>query len=118
MRLYDLLFLKNEECYDDIQNIGKSEVRIFIVGTRKEIKTMGFLSIPIGAVAAFLFYITGHLTLMIPAIIVVFGNFWSWGVLRNDAQATPNWIKWINLVFTIIGIGLLFTGIIMYYDIK
>ena len=77
---------------------------------------MGFLSILISAVAAFLFYITGHLAPMILAIIAAFGSFWTWGVLRNEAQAAPNWIKWINLVFTIIGIVLLFTGLIkMYY---
>ncbi len=79
---------------------------------------MGFLSVLIGAVAAFLFYITGHLALMILAILVVFGNFWSWGVLRNEAQAAPNLIKWINLVFTAIGIVLLFIALTMYYDIK
>ena len=76
---------------------------------------MGYLSVLIGAVAAFLFYITGHLALMILAIIVIFGNFWSWGVLRKEAQAAPNWIKWINLVFTIIAIVLLFTGLNMIY---
>ncbi len=101
--------------YFDAQNSGKSEVRIFIVGIRKETKTMGFLSVLISAVAAFLFYITGHLALMILAIIMVFGNFWSLGVLRNEAQAAPNWIKWINLVFTTIGIVLLFTGLTMIY---
>jgi hypothetical protein len=79
---------------------------------------MGFLSVLISAVAAFLFYITGHLELMLLAIIVVFGNFWSWGVLRNEAKAAPNWIKWINLVFTLIGIVLLFIALTMYYDIK
>jgi hypothetical protein len=76
---------------------------------------MGFLSILISAVAAFLFYLTGNLALMILAIILVFCNFWSWKVLRNEAQAAPNWIKWINLVFTIIGIVLLFTGLNMIY---
>jgi hypothetical protein len=76
---------------------------------------MGFLSVLISAVAAFLFYITGHLALMILAIIMVFGNFWSAGVLRNKAQSAPIWIKWINLVFTIIGIVLLFTGLTMIY---
>jgi len=76
---------------------------------------MGFLSVLIGAVAAFMFYITGHLELMVLTIIVVFGNFWSWGVLRKEAQAAPNWIKWINLVFTTIGIVLLITGIFMMY---
>ncbi|MGD1153669.1 MAG: hypothetical protein ABR911_12475 [Syntrophales bacterium] len=76
---------------------------------------MGFLSVLISAVAAFLFYITGHIALMILAVIMVFGNFWSLGVLRNEAQAAPNWIKWINLVFTTIGIVLLFTGLTMIY---
>ena len=76
---------------------------------------MGFLSVLISAVAAFLFYITGHLALMILAIIMVFSNFWSCRVLRNEAQAAPNWIKWINLVFTTIGIVLLFTGLTMIY---
>ena len=50
---------------------------------------MGYLSVLIGAVAAFLFYITGHLALMILAIIVVFGNFWSLGVLSTEAKAAP-----------------------------
>lgn len=76
---------------------------------------MGFLSVLISAVAAVLFYMTGHLAHMILAIIVAFGSFWSWGVLRNEAQAAPNWIKLINLAFTIIGIVLLFTGITMIY---
>jgi len=76
---------------------------------------MAFLSVLISAVAALLFYITGHIALMILAIITAFGSFWSWGVLRNEAQAAPNWIKWINLAFTIIGIVLLFIGITMIY---
>jgi len=79
---------------------------------------MGFLSVLISAVAAFLFYMTGNLAHMILAIIVAFGNFWSWGVLRNETQAAPNWIKWINLAFTLIGIVLLFIALTMYYDIK
>jgi len=76
---------------------------------------MGFLPVLISAVASSLFYITGHHTLMILAIILVFCNFWLWGVLRKEAQAAPNWIKWINLLFTIIGIVLLFTGLTMIY---
>ncbi len=76
---------------------------------------MGFLSVLISAIAAFLFYITGHLTLMILATLTAFGNFWSWGVLRNKTQAAPKWITWINLVFTTIGIVLLFTGLIKIY---
>jgi hypothetical protein len=99
--------------YFDAPNSGKSEVRILIVGTRKETKTMGLLSVLISAVAAFLFYMTGHLALMILAIIVAFGSFWSWGVLRNEAQAAQKWITWINLLFTLIGIVLLITGLMI-----
>ena len=76
---------------------------------------MGFLSVLISAVAAYLFYTLGHMSLMMLAIILVFGNFWSVRVLRNTAQAAPNWIKWINLVFTSVGIVLMFTGLIMMY---
>ena len=76
---------------------------------------MGFLSVLISSVAAFLFYTTGHLALMILAIIAAFANLWSWGVLRNETQATPNWIKWINLALTVIGIVLLFTVILIKY---
>ncbi len=76
---------------------------------------MGFLSVPISAVAAYLFYITGNHELMILAVITVFGNFWSWRVLRNEAQAATKWIIWLNMAFTTIGIVLLFTGIIKIY---
>jgi hypothetical protein len=76
---------------------------------------MGLLSVLISAIAALLFYITGHLAPMILAIIAAFGNFWSWGVLRSKAQTAPNWIKWINLVFTLIGIVLLITVLMMMY---
>jgi len=76
---------------------------------------MGFLSVLISAVAAFLFYITGQQELMILAIILVFCNFWFWDVLRKEGQAAPNWIKWMNLASTIIGIVLLFTGLSTIY---
>jgi len=76
---------------------------------------MGFLSVLISAVAASLFYVTGNSTLMILAIILVFCNFWLWDVLRKEAQAAPNWVKWMNLVSTVIGIVLLFTGLTMIY---
>ena len=76
---------------------------------------MGLLSVLISSIVAFLFYTTGHLALMILAVVAAFGNFWLWGVLRNETQTTPNWVKWINLVFTLIGIVLLFTVIIMMY---
>jgi hypothetical protein len=76
---------------------------------------MGFLSVLISAGAAFLFYMTGHPTHMILAIVVAFGSLWTWGVLRKEAHAAPNWIKWTNLAFTTIGIVLLFIGITKIY---
>jgi hypothetical protein len=105
------------------------------VGTIKEIKTMGWLSILLSAIAAFLFYKTGHLALMILSIIAALGNFWSWGVMHNyatelaklrqnykggfydisrqEAKAVPNWISLTNMEFSIAGLILLIIGIIM-----
>ncbi len=76
---------------------------------------MGFLSVLISAVAAFLFYMTGHPTHMILAVVVALGSLWTWGVLRKEDRAAPHWIKWINLAFTTIGIVLLFIGISKIY---
>jgi hypothetical protein len=77
---------------------------------------MGFLSVLISAVAAVLFYMTGQHSLMIFGVTMTLGSFWTWGVLRKEPQTAPKWIKWINLVFTIIGIVLLFTGITKIYE--
>lgn len=77
---------------------------------------MGFLSVLISAVAAVLFYMTGQHSLMYLAFTVALGSFWTWEVLRKEPQTAPKWIKWINLVFTIIGIVLLFIGITMIYE--
>ncbi len=76
---------------------------------------MGLLSVLISAIAAFLFYTTGNLAFMILATLTACGSFWSWRVLRNQAQAAPKWIIWINLVLTTIGIVLLFTVLIKIY---
>jgi prepilin signal peptidase PulO-like enzyme (type II secretory pathway) len=78
---------------------------------------MGLLSVLISSIAAFLFYITGNLALMILAIIAAFGNFWSWGVMRNETQTAPKWITWINLLFTLIGIVLLITGVMISIEL-
>jgi len=78
---------------------------------------MGLLSVLISSIAAFLFYITGHLALMIFAIIAVFCNFWSWGVMRNETKTTPKWITWINMLFTLIGIVLLITGLMIAIEL-
>jgi hypothetical protein len=105
------------------------------VGTRKEIKTMGWLPVLLGAIAAFLFYKTGHIALMILAIVAALGAFWSWGVMHNyatelakrrqnykggffditaqEAKALPDWISWANMGFSIAGLVLIIIGIIM-----
>lgn len=77
---------------------------------------MGFLSVLISAVAAVLFYMAGQHSLMILAVTMTLGSFWTWEVFRKEPQTAPKWIKWINLVFTIIGIVLLFTGITKIYE--
>jgi hypothetical protein len=77
---------------------------------------MSFLSVLISAVAAVLFYMTDQNSLMYLAVTMTLGSFWTWGVLRKEPPAAPQWIKWINLVFTIIGIVLLFMGITKIYE--
>jgi len=81
---------------------------------------MGWLSVLLSAVAAFLFYRSGHMALMILAIIAVLGNFWSLGVMHNfatefakrrpnytggfcditrqEAKSVPDWISWTNSI--------------------
>jgi len=96
---------------------------------------MGWLSVLLSAIAAFLFYKTGRFALTILAIIAALGNFWSWGVMHNyatelakrrqnykggfyditrqEAKAVPDWISWTNMGFSIAGLILLIIGIIM-----
>ena len=96
---------------------------------------MGWLSVLLSGVAAFLLFKTGHTVLMILAIIATIGCLWSWGVMHNfatesakrrrnyrggfydimpqEAESVPDWIARINIVFSLIGLLLLITGIVM-----
>lgn len=95
---------------------------------------MGWLSILLSAIAAILFYRTGHLALMVFAIIAVLGNFWTFGVMHNfatevakrrpnynggfyditrqEAASVPDWISWANMVFSLAGLILLIIGML------
>lgn len=96
---------------------------------------MGWLSVLICCIAAYLLFKTGRTVLMIVAIIAAIGCFWSWGVMHNyatesakrrtnytdrfydimphEAQAVPDRIARINMGFSILGVILLITGIII-----
>jgi len=96
---------------------------------------MGWLFVLISAVAAFLFYKSGNITLMTFAIIIAAGVLWSWGIMHNyateqaqrrqnysggffditpqEAKAAPDWISLINMGFSIAGLVLLIIAIII-----
>ena len=96
---------------------------------------MGWLSVLLSGIAAFLLFKTGHTVLMILAIIATIGCFWSWGVMHNfatesakrrrnygggfhdiipqEVESVPDWIARINMGFSLIGLLLLITGIVM-----
>ena len=95
---------------------------------------MGWLSVLLAGVAAFLHFKTGHIFLMVIAIVVAVGCFWSWGIMHNyatelakrrstygggfyditnrEALAVPDWISAVNILFSLTGIVLLITGIV------
>lgn len=95
---------------------------------------MGGLSVVLSGVAAYLLFTSGHTMLMIVAIATTIGCFWSWGVMHNfatdaakrrsdytgrfydftrqEADAVPNWITVVNMVFSILGVVLLIAGIV------
>jgi uncharacterized membrane-anchored protein len=96
---------------------------------------MGWLSVLLSGIAAFLLFKAGHTVLMILAILAAVGCFWSWGIMHNyatdlakrrsdytggfyditnrEAQAVPDWISTVNMVFSLAGLVLLITGIVM-----
>jgi hypothetical protein len=96
---------------------------------------MGWLSVLLSGVAAFLLFMTGHTVLMVLAIVAAIGCFWSWGIMHNyatdaakrrsnyssgfyditkrEAQAVPDWICMVNMLFGLAGLVLLITGIVM-----
>jgi hypothetical protein len=96
---------------------------------------MGWLSGVISVGAAFLLFRTGHTTLMIVAIFSAVGCFWSWGIMHNyatnlakrrsnytggfyditnrETQGVPDWISILNMLFSVSGLILLITGIVL-----
>lgn len=95
---------------------------------------MGWLSVLLSGVAAFLLLRTGHSVLMVIAIVATVGCFWSWGVMHNyatefaklrsnytggfyditkrEVEAVPDWITTVNMIFTLVALVLLITGIV------
>ncbi len=96
---------------------------------------MGWLSVLLSSIAAFLLFKTGHTALMILSVVAAVGCFWSWGVMHNyatelakhrqnytggfyditphEAQTVPDWVSWVNMGFSLLGLILLITGIII-----
>ena len=96
---------------------------------------MGWLSVLLNGIAAFLFFKSGNSILMSVAIIAAIGCLWSWGVMHNyttefakrragysgkffdlsdqEAQSVPDWITRVNIIFTLAGVILLIIGIVM-----
>jgi len=96
---------------------------------------MGWLSVLLSIIAAFVLYLNGNTVLMIIAIIAALGCFWSLGIMHNyatdqakkrlnytggfyditktEADSVPDWITWINLVFSLSGFVLFITGIVL-----
>ena len=96
---------------------------------------MGWLSVLLAGLAAFLLFKAGHTVLMILAIVAAVGCFWSWGIMHNyateaakrrsnytggfyditnrEAQAVPDWISTANMLFSLAALVLLNVGIVM-----
>ena len=96
---------------------------------------VGWLSVLFSGVAAFLLFKTGHTILMVIAIVSAVGCFWSWGIMHNyateaakrrpdytggfydithgEAEAVPDWICWVNMAFSLLGLVLVITGMVM-----
>ena len=95
---------------------------------------MGWLTILPPSVAVYLLFKTGHTVLMVIAIINCVGCFWSLGVMLNyatdlakqrltysngfyditkrEANAVPNWITVVQMIFSLAGLVLLIIGIV------
>jgi hypothetical protein len=96
---------------------------------------MGWLHTLLPLLAAILLYRTGHILLMVMAIVTTLGSFWSWGVMHNyatnvakhrsnytggfydftktEAESSPNWLATVNLLFSLVGVVLLVIAIIL-----
>ena len=98
---------------------------------------MGWLSVLVGVAAAVLLYGTGHGILFSLAVVSAAGCFWSWGIMHNyatntakkrssysggfydftgqETQSAPNWITVVNMLLTLIAVGLLIIGLVVRF---
>lgn len=98
---------------------------------------MGWFSVLISGVAAYLLYDTGHPVLFSLAILAVVGCLWSWGIMHNyathlasrrsnyhggfhditkeEAASAPDWIATVNMAFSALGLILLVTSVIIVW---
>lgn len=96
---------------------------------------MGWLSVLLSIIASVLLYGTGHKILFVLALISAAACFWSWGIMHNyateqakkrqnypggfyditeaEAEYVPDWISWINMGFSLLGLILLIAGIVI-----
>lgn len=96
---------------------------------------MGWLSVLLSGVAALVLFKTGHTVLMVLAIVITIGCLWSWGVMHNyatelakrrpdytggfyditghEADRVPDWIAIVNMLFSLAGVALLITSILL-----
>jgi hypothetical protein len=96
---------------------------------------MGWLHVLLPLIAAFLYYRTSHTLLMVIAIIMALGSFWSWGVMHNyatdvakhrsnytggfydltktEAESVPNWLATVDLLFSLVGFVLFIIAIVL-----
>ncbi len=101
---------------------------------------MGWLSILLSGLAAFLMFKTNHMVFMVFSIVSAIVCFWSWGVMHNyathlaklrskysgdfyditdqEAEAVPDWITMVNMLSTLCGLILLVIGIIFWIRMK
>jgi len=95
---------------------------------------MGWSSVLLSVVAAYLLFSSGRTVLMVVAIVTAVGCFWSWGIMHNyatnlakrrsdytggfydltkqEAEAVPNWITVVNMGVSFLGVILLIAGIV------
>jgi hypothetical protein len=87
----------------------------------------GWANAVICVIAAILFYEQGQHDLFWSAVIAGIVGFGSHGIMQNDLRRTgygglrktPNWLSAllsaVNMVSTLVGIGLLFTALVFRY---
>ena len=95
---------------------------------------MGWISVLVAGIGAYLLYHTDHLVMGAIETIAAIVCFWSWGVMHNhafdsakrrpdhtgrfhdltqqEAEGVPDWIAGINLISSLVGLILFITGIV------